>query len=151
MRTTRKQIRKLIKEALLSESQDLTLKNGIVLRSFKTIFKAVTSAEAGFINQVISVMESYDEYDMRLGKSKAFKYTNPNSGTRVKLVFNDLNIANVFKNHILSSGLYNPGRIQNTQIGGPGTVMPGQIFFMKLYINSTNYPGSHVLTFVINK
>ena len=144
----RKQIRELIKEALLSESQDLTLKNGTVLTNFKPIFKAVTSSEAGFINQIISVMESFDEYDMKLGKSKA---RNLKKGVRVYLVFNDLNIANVFKNHIHSSGLYNPGSIQNTQIAGPRTVKLGQIFYLKLYANSTAQQGAHVLTFVLNR
>lgn len=147
----RKQIRKLIKEALLRESQDLTLKNGTVLRNFKPIFKGLTTYEAGFINQIISVMESYDEYDMHEYKSKAYKYKDSSRGTRVYLVFNDLNIAKVFENHILSSGLYNPGNIHNTQISGPGTAKPGQIFYLKLYPNSTAQQGAHVLTFVLNR
>ena len=145
----RNQIRKLIKEALLRESQDLTLKNGTVLRNFKTIFKGLTTYEASFINQIISIMESFNEYDMKLGKSKARNLTD--KGVRVYLVFKDLNIANIFKNHILSSGLYNPGSIQSTQIAGPRTVKPGQIFYLKLYANSTAQQGAHVLTFVLNR
>ena len=148
----RKQIRKLIKEALLRESQDLTLKNGTVLRNFKPIFKGLTTYEASFINQIISVMESYDEYDMHEHKSKAHKYADSSKGIRVKLIFNDLTIAKVFENHIRSSGLYNPGSMHSTQISGPGTAKPGQIFYLKFYNMSLNSPPPLcLLTFVIKK
>ena len=113
----RKQIRKLIKEALLRESQDLTLKNGTVLRNFKTIFKGLTTYEASFINQIISVMESYDEYDMHEHKSKAYKYKDSSRGTRVYLVFNDLNIANVFSSRFGSSPVVINKKAVHTAVG----------------------------------
>ncbi len=149
----RKQIRKLIKEALLRESQDLTLKNGTVLRNFKPIFKGLTTnPEASFINQMISVMESYDEYRMHERGSKAYEHADSSKGIRVKLIFNDLTIAKVFENHIRSSGLYNPGSMHSTQISGPGTAKPGQIFYLKFYNMSLNSPPPlYLLTFVIKK